>query len=309
MASSPRNLYKFLSFGDRLLQQLCLGEAYYADPGSFNDPLDCQPTVIPDIPDGELKQLLARMIIQRAEKELDVAMRRLRLKGERAAERRQALTQSEVEAILGNIEYQATDPEVEDAVAYIRFALTEAIEIELKRGYDTGVLCLSARYDSPLMWSHYAQQHRGVCLEYDVSQQKSELHKVTYGQSREVRASAIRDWLSTNDAGARRAIDGACLLTKARQWSYEREWRMLGPVGLVSAPARVKSIIFGMRCPSAVRYTIVRALETAKPKIKFWEIAASSSSFDLKRVALDVDELWAGLPRPSAVVDFQMLKL
>lgn len=29
------------------------------------------------------------------------------------------------------------------------------------------VVCLSEVYDSMLMWSHYAQNHTGYCIEYD----------------------------------------------------------------------------------------------------------------------------------------------
>lgn len=41
-----------------------------------------------------------------------------------------------------------------------------------KRGLDSelgneGVLTLSATWKSGLMWSHYADEHRGICIEYD----------------------------------------------------------------------------------------------------------------------------------------------
>ena len=29
------------------------------------------------------------------------------------------------------------------------------------------IYCLSARADSQLIWGHYADHHRGVCLEFD----------------------------------------------------------------------------------------------------------------------------------------------
>src|SRR5437879_7422518 len=116
----PRRLFKYLSFSDRLLEHLCTGEIHYSDPATFNDPLDCQPIVKADVSDEELKQILGQLVIQRAGKEIDLAMKKLRLRGEKATAKRQALTHSEVQAILGDIEYQATHPEVEEHAIYIR---------------------------------------------------------------------------------------------------------------------------------------------------------------------------------------------
>src|SRR5580658_2558112 len=93
----PKRLYKYLSFSDRLLQQLCAGEVHYSDPATFNDPLDCQPVVKADIPTEELKHVLGQLVVRRAGKEIDLAMNKLRLRGDKAVERRRALSQSEVQ--------------------------------------------------------------------------------------------------------------------------------------------------------------------------------------------------------------------
>jgi len=37
---NPWTMFKYLSFSDKLLEQLCYDKVYYADPASFNDPLD-----------------------------------------------------------------------------------------------------------------------------------------------------------------------------------------------------------------------------------------------------------------------------
>jgi hypothetical protein len=30
-----------------------------------------------------------------------------------------------------------------------------------------GIYCVSTNYDDVLMWSHYADSHKGICLEFD----------------------------------------------------------------------------------------------------------------------------------------------
>lgn len=33
---------------------------------------------------------------------------------------------------------------------------------------NTGLLCFSRNWQSPLLWSHYAEKHRGLCLGFDL---------------------------------------------------------------------------------------------------------------------------------------------
>ena len=49
------------------------------------------------------------------------------------------------------------------------------------------VVCLSEVYDSMLMWSHYAQNHTGFCIEYDFEEKDmfyKHLHPVVYTKER-----------------------------------------------------------------------------------------------------------------------------
>lgn len=304
----PISLFKYVRFGSRLMEQLCYDNVYYADPGNFNDPLDCLPVVNGDLPVEALKQLLAQMIMRRSAKEIDAALRRLRLRGENATARRDVLTENAARELLGRIEYGATHPDVEDRDSYYRLALIAKIEQELRQGFQTGVLCLSTKFNSPLMWSHYADQHHGICIEYDVSGiAPNSLHRVRYGESREVLASQIRDWIIADNPDTRGAIERACLLTKSKEWGYECEWRLIGPQGLHASPARLKSVIFGMRCSDAIRYTVARALQGRGDGLKFWSITLPLSDFALKRHKLDVDELVVGMPQISCLPDFDDL--
>jgi hypothetical protein len=92
MTGNPQSLFKYTGFSERLLDLLCRGSIYYADPAVFNDPLDCQPVVVPDVPNSRLKQILAQLVFRRLEKEVEVAMKKLRLRSKSAVERRRALT-------------------------------------------------------------------------------------------------------------------------------------------------------------------------------------------------------------------------
>lgn len=306
--AAPARLFKYVGFTSRVLQQLCLGEVYYADPGNFNDPLDCRPRVVPDLPISELKDVLAQLIARRVSKEVSATMRRLRFKAETIATRQQSLAQQTFGALVQNIEYGADHPDVTNADAYIRSSLSDAIEFELRKAYDQGVLCLSAKFDSPLMWSHYADQHRGICIEFDVETLADDsLRKVQYGNSRELVASSIREWLLHDSAAARDEIERACLLTKSVEWGYEVEYRLLGTVGSQTSLAPIRSITFGLKCEPSIQYAIVAALGGTHAPLQFFEIRSPGARFELSREVVDTAEVMAGMPRINIAEEFDVL--
>lgn len=82
----------------------------------------------------------------------------------------------------------------------------------------TGIFCLSEVNDNPLMWSHYADSHRGVCIEYSTSKGllfECELTRVCY--------VTRYPKLSSSDFPDRKYIR-KYLSTKSHHWKHEREW-------------------------------------------------------------------------------------
>ena len=47
---------------------------------------------------------------------------------------------------------------------------------------ETGLLCFSGNWTSPLLWGHYADSHKGICIGFDLS--KDRAHKVHYMNKR-----------------------------------------------------------------------------------------------------------------------------
>lgn len=78
------------------------------------------------------------------------------------------------------------------------------------------VYCLTPKSDNLLMWSHYANKHHGICLEFDTDNQ-------VFGGAWEVEYHSeypYHSWKSDFDI-----IKLA--LTKAKCWEYEEEYRLL----------------------------------------------------------------------------------
>ena len=65
------------------------------------------------------------------------------------------------------------------------------------------------------MWSHYGDQHRGICVGYSVPEDAAdEVRRVDYGGDRKVWVSQVAAMLEGNQV-ARRKVDDAVLLRKA----------------------------------------------------------------------------------------------
>jgi hypothetical protein len=237
-------------------------------------------------------------------------MKKLRFKQETIVVRQEKLANNVFNTLIQNIQYEATNPDVEDADAHTRFALGNAIEFEVRRNFERGVLCLSSRYDSPLMWSHYGDQHRGICIEFDVSNLAAgSIRRVQYGESRELAASAVRDWLHDVASTAISEVERACLLTKSSEWRYEEEYRLFGSLGLQPSAAPMKSITFGMRCEEALKYVVISSLGGRNSVLGFNQIAQPSAQFGLSRDEVNVDECLAGMPRINILQDFPLLEV
>ncbi|MCZ9838877.1 DUF2971 domain-containing protein [Brachyspira hyodysenteriae] len=110
------------------------------------------------------------------------------------------------------------------------------------------VACLTKNYDNTLMWSHYADKHKGICVEYDISniinKENYIIRKVNYDMKAIVDENSINTIYDIN-----LLLDLFCI--KSKEWEYEDEYRILyhdierlNNGKLIDLP--IKSICFGV---------------------------------------------------------------
>ena len=85
-------------------------------------------------------------------------------------------------------------------------------------GKTFGVICLSEKWNNPLLWSHYADKHKGICLGFDVVAAKD----ITYRKSK----LPYRLDFTKPRAGLSNEDFEKILYTKFQDWQYEEEWRL-----------------------------------------------------------------------------------
>lgn len=104
------------------------------------------------------------------------------------------------------------------------------------------VTCFSETYDNELMWAHYADKHRGICVEYDMSKMENNpdiayykffTYPIIYSESRPqipiVLNRKEKHNYSISEGKYSLSDRYKFLLTKSKAWKYEREWRMILP--------------------------------------------------------------------------------
>jgi hypothetical protein len=136
----------------------------------------------------------------------------------------------------------------------------------LELGRTFGILCLSRNWDNLLLWSHYGDGHKGLCLGFDMKESDAILD-VRY-QPNLLQADELRGVLG-NPAEALPFVQ-RLLATKHEIWNYEQEVRAF--TKLIDPPdecgrhffsfgidLQLKEVIIGVRC-CAERAASIRSL-------------------------------------------------
>lgn len=286
----PTRLYKYKSFSVDSLDLLVSDTLYFADPTTFNDPLDCNPSVLNNIKNVDmLNEILYKLVKDNHQKELKKAAEKIKYKGPKTFNKIELLGENEAEKIINNIAHSVD-------FFYESYDLTtsEYIKKYLLKNYAIGVLSLAKNFDCPLMWSHYADQHKGFCIGYDVSVNNSiDIHPVDYEGKRFINTQQIYDMLFSNNGQCKQAakeeIEKVILLNKAPSWSYENEYRAISNQGLQDSQFRLSDVTFGLRFKESAKFSVIRALQSRLGEISFYEMSLCNDSFDLKRELINLD--------------------
>lgn len=128
---------------------------------------------------------------------------------------------------------------------------------------DLGVFCMCEHPEDIPMWSHYADIHRGFCIQF-VRNPKNKLGNIE--MTRPVLYS--REYPSPDPftENGRERIYDELFFTKAKGWEYEKEWRMLNEQGDIElpVPGAISAVIFRLNMPKPQRKTIKNILSYKK---------------------------------------------
>lgn len=215
---TPTLLFRFRSLSgpskEYTKHSVTRSEIYFSNPASLNDPYDCQISLDTQGTEKEWRKHVFRAVKHGSSRKLGI-------------HDRIQLTQR----WMKEGKHKALDGESFGRITS-RF----------------GVACFSGIMSETLMWSHYADNHRGICLMYEPDKDRTQLLKTIAEVNYQRTYPRVRV-VDLAKADEKTAI--SLLLTKSSEWRYENEYRILLPRGakrtLAFSPQALVGIILGSK--------------------------------------------------------------
>lgn len=256
-------LYKFKGFQgtqrEHVEDILARGRVYFSRPDQFNDPYDVAPVIALAGDPNDPKFL----------RELE--------------EREHAKLRA-----TGYTEDQIRRYREANGVAVDRLAAEARDDIRRKLLQTTRIFCLSAEQCHPLQWSHYGEQHCGVCFHLRCGEDNliGLARKVEYRRDREPILIPLNR--QSTDEIMRRLV-----LVKADFWSYEQEFRIIADTEsdwggkLEGSFVQLErgdliGVTIGLRMSEADRTKLLEMVDRYQPDLPVWECLEDHERFWMK---------------------------
>ena len=279
-------LYKYLS-SDRI-DVFCNRKIRYTQLGDFNDPYELNPNIDKIVEKEGIIKLTQTNLEKLVEEEYE--------------------KHPVVHTLVSKDEFlkllKSREGLFHQSMATLEPIISRLLPASLQNVFNSsiGALSLSEDPKNELMWSHYAEEHRGYVLGFDSthtyfnqklspSDELRHLRKVSYTKER-----PKINLMNTN------GVD--LFLTKSMKWQYELEWRIIRPfteatesldkkpypIYLFSFPVKaISEVILGFRMSEEKRNSIRNKLikDNNYSHIKFYQAKLDESNFSINLINAD----------------------
>jgi hypothetical protein len=261
---NKEHIYKFVPISLNTLNLLIKGELWMGFPHNLNDPFEGEFIlenfeVLPE--DDVLREFY--------EKQLDYP----------------------------DYQIKARLEEIKKEESIFNYDLSSLVKKNLKEIY--GVSCFSKNINSILMWSHYANCHKGICLVFDqydifndISSTYFPIGKFEIGEI-DYNPDLIRIKPYVEGSQIRFHDSDEIFLQKLKDWEYENEYRIICKFyakdtkrSLMFKKKNLKAIIFGDGISDDDRNTIIHLIKNDSN----YNITWGSASKDLENLTMKIKQ-------------------
>lgn len=236
----PQIVYRMRPVNRFLFDSLINSQIWFSNPQEFNDPFDC-----------------------------DINMR--------IRHSTQGQIQTYFEDHLKNL-FQNWELEKINAKNITRQKFEMLINKAAKRVIQRkGLACFMSSCDNLLMWAHYADSHKGVCLKFDILEDTtffSPANKVIYS----------KDYPEFDYLTDKNDFVNQMFFTKSEEWTYEGEVRVLKDKegNYDFNPNSLKEIIFGCKISDDDKKTLTKVIRTYYQACQLIQAEKNDNSFSLE---------------------------
>lgn len=269
-------------FNKDIITTLTEGKFYLSDPNKFNDPFDCWIPISTELKQNQVLEFLKNKNQSSLKKNIKETLK--------------TDYKNDVKNFSKNFIKQ-------------NYILENQLYAQKESLSRFRIYCLSKTNKNILMWSHYAQNHEGICIgikthkikennyikfkptkwTYNSQQDKAtqilyQLQKVKYSDNNEM-LSGI-NILTTFDNEVLK-----CLYHKSKDWQYEEEYRIILLNNYINnqyaylKPEDIGEIYFGIKTPNEVITAIRKKLKDNNSShynnIKFYKMDLKNGYYEL----------------------------
>lgn len=255
-------LYRYLSLSGRVARKrarntIVSSMVYFQTPNKFNDPFDCKTSF-------------------HYGRATDSAWQRHYTNAIRTQNPRKS--EQEIRALVESAmkhEFHKEPTFRENELMRFQAVLSNSVK-------KLGILCMSEINDDILMWSHYSDGHRGICLQFD----KKQLQKYFYVEKVQYRSPypTFKEFLDLVDNNQLHKL----LMFKSDHWEYECEWRAIHNIHrnearlLRLAPGILTGVILGCHMSDRNRAFIEEWVKSMGNTLHLYEARRNLSSYGVR---------------------------
>lgn len=197
----PPKLYKYYSINDYLYEVIKSSSCWFSRPSDFNDPFDCNLDISIGNSVGEIMDNLERSSMFRLLKE---------------------------ELLQRSDDVKYAGKRLLAKPFFIKRIINEVHKYYINQ--NIGVYCLSEDPMNILMWSHYADSHKGICVEFDIKRGGFFYNNLLPVQYRKRYPKfELSDY--QDEGNMMFTMHQQAICTKSVLWKYEKEWRVIADDG------------------------------------------------------------------------------
>lgn len=276
-------LYKYFgppvgdeSFAEANLESLILGDKVrLSSNGEVNDPSDSVPVIAHDHSKKDLEKFFHRLLTNPNKDPGTESMRKV--------------LAAQLKNRAGRKKYYKNNRESYDQTA---------VEAPARSFKSSGFTCMTEEWSNRLMWSHYAQSHKGICIGFRTRPVDDQAPLPFAGNFLEVKYITDRPIWSLKammDGENQEEVIKQALYRKDGVWAYEKEWRFTNHINdsgrmfkggeiITIGSDEIVEVIFGMRASETTRKKVLDMLSISKKTPDIYNTDFAKKSFALQRV-------------------------
>ena len=259
LENTPSTLYRFRSCNENSVNALKKDEVWGSSILQFNDPYECVPFYDMGLINNNINRILSPQ---------EVLIKLKDVKAGKVPEQLREICSPDVlEQMVQSIPDGLAEDIIREKIVDFKEKIKEFVSKDFNKIIEKfyidiqsaeaqrQIACFSEQNDSTLMWGHYADSHRGFCLEYNFQEVLKKcscdcndrrgcnnfmlnfsIAPVIYNDIRfdatTYLSTVLQDYLCKVSQIPMELyhedtlIISKCLLTKSKDWEYEKEWRL-----------------------------------------------------------------------------------